>query len=119
MPPALYNCKTGEKYASQDEMCEQRRMRDNIGQKIRYWRNRYGYDLSKDDYEEFNKHIDTIRYVYQIHDFVCGFNKGSIGGNDLEIYVKNHKSINRALPIQNYLRTLKKIETKNPMLVTF
>lgn len=119
MPPALYNCKTGERYASKEEMYEQRRMRDNIGQKVRYWRKRYGYDLSKNDYDEFSKHIDTIRNVYHIHDFICRFDTNAVSGEDLEIYVKNHKSIKNALPIQNYLRTLKKIETKNPMVVTF
>jgi hypothetical protein len=116
MPPALYNCKTGERYASHDEMCKERRHRDNMGQKLRYWRNRYGYDLSKNDYEEFNKHIDTIKNIYHIHDFMCKFDKNNISGDELEIYVKNHKSINNALPIQSYLKTLKPIDTKNPLV---
>ena len=119
MPPSLYNCKTGTYYSSKDEMCKQRQLRDNIGQKIRYWRKRYGYDLSKNDYDEFNKHIDTIKNIYHIHDFMCKFDKNNISAEGLEIYVKNHKGINNALPIQNYLKTLKLIQKNNPMVVTF
>ncbi len=119
MPPALYNCKTGECYSSQEEMDTQRRLRDNIGQKIRYWRKHYGYDLSKNDYDEFSQHIDTIKNIHHLHDFICRFDYNNLVGEDLEIYVKNHKSIKSALPIQSYLRTLKKIERKNQFLVTF
>jgi len=120
MPPALYNCKTGTLYSSKDEMFEQRKQRDNMGQKIRYWRNRYGYDLSKNDYEDFNKNIGIIKNIHKIHDFMCKFNKSNIAETDLDIYVKNYKNINKALPIQNYLKTLTKIEkATNPLVVVF
>ena len=109
MPPALYNYKTGELYSSKEEMITERKKRDNIGQKTRYWRKKYGYDLSKNDYEEFNKYVSIIKHIHKIHDFVCDFDPNNIDREKLDIYTQYHKHINNALPIQDYLRTLKKI----------
>lgn len=109
MPPALYNCKTGEFYSSKEEMLAERKERDNVGQKIRYWRKKYKYDLSKNDYEEFNKHVSFIKHIYKIHDFVCAFDPNNVDREHLDIYAQYHKHIKNVLPIQDYLRTLKKI----------
>ena len=42
---------------------------------------------------------------------------------DLDIYVKNHKAIKKAVPYLDYIKTLKKIETKKdntePIIITF
>ena len=112
MPPALYNRATKTLYSSKDEMDKARKMRDNIAQKIRYWRKKYGYDLSKNDYTEFNRHVQVIKKIYHIHDFVCQFDKSKIGPENLDLYVQHAAAIDAALPIREYLRTLTKIEDK-------
>tara|TARA_R110002020_G_scaffold80434_8_gene200701 strand:+ start:508 stop:897 length:390 start_codon:yes stop_codon:yes gene_type:complete len=111
MPPALYNCSTGKKYESKEEQIKERKKRDNISQKIRYWKKSYGYDLTKNDYEDFNKHVNIIKKIHKIHDFVVNYNyrRKSVSKDCLDTYAKNYKAINDALPIQEYLKTLNKI----------
>ena len=126
MPPSLYCVKTGEKYNSKEEMLKLRRISDNKKQKIRYWRKNYNYDLKIDDYDEFNKIANVIRYVYKYHDFLVKYNpneKQVFEKDDLDIYVKNHKFFKRAIPHLDYIKTLKKIESKvehnEPIVITF
>ena len=126
MPPSLYCVKTGEKYNSKEEMLKLRRVSDNKKQKIRYWRKNYNYDLKIDDYDEFNKIANVIRYVYKYHDFLVKYNpneKQVFEKDDLDIYVKNHKFFKRAIPHLDYIKTLRKIESKvehnEPIVITF
>jgi len=115
MPPQLYCVKTGEQYESKEEMLSLRRISDNKKQKIRYWRKHYNYDLSMDDYDKFNEVSNIIRYVYKYHDFLMRYNpneKQHFDKEDLEIYVKNHKFFKKAIPYLDYIKSLKKIESK-------
>ena len=115
MPPQLYCVKTGEQYESKEEMLKLRRISDNKKQKIRYWRKNYHYDLNLDDYDKFNEVSNIIRYVYKYHDFLMRYNpneKQHFDKEDLEIYVKNHKFFKKAIPYLDYIKSLKKIESK-------
>jgi len=115
MPPPLYCIKTGEKYESKDQMLKLRRISDNKKQKIRYWRKNYHYDLNLDDYDKFNEVSNIIRYVYKYHDFLLKYDpneKQQFDTEDLEIYVKNHKFFKKAIPYLDYIKSLKKIESK-------
>ena len=115
MPSRLYNRFTGGKYRDDYEMMQSRKIRDNIAQKISYWRRVYGYDLTTDDYEEFNKHCKVIKKVRHIHDFICSLDKNKIQPHQTETYAKHHKEINEALKIQGYIKTLRKIGEKTPV----
>ncbi len=126
MPPSLYCVKTGEKYNSKEEMLKLRRVSDNKKQKIRYWRKNYNYDLTLNDYESFNEVANIMRYIYKYHDFLIKYNpneKQEFNKEDLDIYVKNHKFFKRAIPHLDYIKTLKKIESKvehnEPIVITF
>ena len=126
MPPALYCVKTGEQYESKEQMLHLRRINDNKKQKVRYWRKHYNYDLSLKDYDEFNKIAKIMRYIYKYHDFLINYDpneKQEFTKEDLDIYVKNHKAIKKAVPYLDYIKTLKKIETKKdstePIIITF
>ena len=126
MPPSLYYVKTGEKYNSKEEMLKLRRVSDNKKQKIRYWRKNYNYDLTLNDYESFNEVANIMRYIYKYHDFLIKYNpneKQVFEKDDLDIYVKNHKFFKRAIPHLDYIKTLKKIESKvehnEPIVITF
>ena len=57
MPSKLYDCKTDTYFNSKEEQLEERRRRDNIAQKIRYWSKTYNYDLNKSDYDDFKKNV--------------------------------------------------------------
>ena len=115
MPAALWNCRTGEKYKSKEDMIDARRMRDNKSQKIKYWRKTYGYDLKLNDYEDFKKNVKIIKSIHKIHDFVCNWNPNvSLADKDLDLYASNYKKIKAALPIQPYLRSLTKLEIEVP-----
>lgn len=110
MPPALYNYRTGSKYESKEQMLSERKRRDNVGQKIKYWRKVYKYDLCADDYDTFNKYVPIIRDIYKLHKFICNLDINNIGSKDLDTYASNYKKIKKALPIQSYLKTLKTID---------
>ena len=70
MPPALKGLKN---YESVNEMNNERKLRDNKAQKIRYWRKKYGFDLKIEDYENFNQNIQIIKKTYNIFDLIINF----------------------------------------------
>ena len=70
MPPLLYDCKTRTVFKTKQDQKIELKIRDNINQKIRYWRKIYKYDLTVDDYNDFNKNVKIIRKIYKIHDFI-------------------------------------------------
>ena len=126
MPPSLYCARTGTKYESKEEMLRMRRLVDNKKQKIRYWRNKYSYDITLYDYEKFNKISGIIRYIHDEHEFLINFNPDDLRfmtKRDLDTYVKHHKFFVKAIPHLDYIKTLKKIEKKEPedthIIVTF
>jgi hypothetical protein len=125
MPPALYNYRTGSKYESKEHMISERKHRDNIGQKIKYWRKAYNYDLTASDYDTFSKYVPIIKDIHKIHKFICELDPMNVSSKDLDIYASNYKKIKSALPIQSYLKTLKKIgqsqheEKPNKIIVRF
>ena len=110
MPPALKGLK---KYESVDEMNNERKKRDNEAQKIRYWRKRYGFDLTHEDYELFNQNINIIKKIYPIYDLIINFDKNKVNGDNLDEYAKNWDKIKLGLEIKDYLLTLKKINNKH------
>lgn len=111
MPPALYNKETGSFYENKEEMIKKRKERDLKGNKIRYWRRNYGYDLTLNDYDEFNSRISIIKQIHPFHDYIINFsNRKKLNGEELEFYVKNNKKIKKGLEIKEYLKTLKKID---------
>lgn len=115
MPSKLYDCKTQSYFNSKDEQLKERKRRDLISQKIRYWKKTYNYDLQKEDYDEFNKHVNIIKKVHKFHDFIVNYNEKNktISKSHLELYAKNYKEIKIGLTIKDYLKTLKKINTEN------
>jgi len=113
MPPRLFNKYTGKKYENEEEMIKMRKKRDNHKNKIRYYRSKYNYDLNLDDYEEFNKNLHLIKNIHDIHNFFINYNPDDeIKKDDLNMYIIKHKFIKDALPIQDYVKTLKKIDEK-------
>lgn len=112
MPSKLYDCRTETYFDSKKDQLEERRRRDNVSQKIRYWRKTYKYDLKKSDYEEFNKHVNIIKKVHKLHDFIVMYNekRKSISKDIMDTYGKNYNKINQGLEIQAYLKTLTKLE---------
>ena len=113
MPPSLYNCKTGGYYNNKEEMLSIRKSKDNTKQKIRYWRKKYGYDLNEKDYNEFSMHSSNIKHIYDIHDWFINYQVGDNIPEEIhDIFFSRQSYILRALLSQNYIRTLKKIETE-------
>jgi|TARA_R110002012_G_scaffold302154_1_gene502910 hypothetical protein len=111
MPPALYNLSTGGFYSNKEEMVKSRKSKDNMKQKLKYWRNKYGYDVTKKDYEEFDKHSSNIKHIYDIHDWFVNYTVGDPIDEDIHgIFFARQSYILRALLSQEYIKTLKKIE---------
>lgn len=111
MPPALYNLSTGGFYSNKAEMDKSRKSKDNMKQKLKYWRNKYGYDVTKKDYAEFDKHSSNIKHIYDIHDWFVNYTVGDPIDEDIHgIFFNRQSYILRALLSQEYIKTLKKIE---------
>ena len=116
MPPALYNYRTGSYYSNKEEMIKQRKIIDNIKQKVRYWRNKYGYDVTEKDYEEFSKHSSNIKHIYDIHNWFVNYSTGDPIPETIHgIFFARQSYILRALLSQDYIKTLRKIEPKEQL----
>ncbi len=113
MPPYLYNSKTKGFYANEEEKLAARRFKDNMKQKIRYWRSAYGYDVDENDYEKFNNHSSNIKHVFDIHDWFINYSARDPIPEDMhKIFFEKQAYILRALVYsQDYIRTLKKIKS--------
>ena len=119
MPPALYNLSTGGFYNNKEEMVKSRKSKDNMKQKIKYWKNKYGYDITENDYKEFNKHSSNIKHIYDIHEWFIDYNVGDdIDENIHGIFFNRQAYILRALLSQSYIKTLKKIDTNQENLTS-
>tara|TARA_R100000951_G_scaffold88298_1_gene76303 strand:+ start:32 stop:418 length:387 start_codon:yes stop_codon:yes gene_type:complete len=117
MPPSLYNKYTGGKYINKEDMLTNRKKKDNEKNKVRYWRTKYGYDLKYSDYDEFNKNAYLIKHIYDIHDFFINWNPNDeIKKENLAIYIIKHNHIKNAYPIQDYIKTLKKINIEENVI---
>lgn len=117
MPPSLYNKYTKGKYINKEDMLTNRKKKDNEKNKVRYWRTKYGYDLKYSDYDEFNKNAYLIKHIYDIHDFFINWNPNNeIKKENLAIYIIKHNHIKNAYPIQDYIKTLKKINIEENVI---
>jgi len=117
MPPSLYNKYTKGKYINKEDMLTNRKKKDKEKNKVRYWRTKYGYDLKYSDYDEFNKNAYLIKHIYDIHDFFINWNPNNeIKKENLAIYIIKHNHIKNAYPIQDYVKTLKKINIEENVI---
>ena len=117
MPPSLYNKYTKGKYINKEDMLTNRKKKDNEKNKVRYWRTKYGYDLKYSDYDEFNKNAYLIKHIYDIHDFFINWNPDDeIKKENLAIYIIKHNHIKNAYVIQDYVKTLKKINIEENVI---
>ena len=113
MPSKLYNKFTKSKYESEEDMIKQRKHRDNIKQKIRYYKKKYGYILDYDDlelYNEFVENLNIIKKVYKFHNFILTFkepNDKMIMKTDAEVYYTNKTNIDLGLEYIDFLKKLK------------
>jgi hypothetical protein len=118
MPPQLYNKNTNGFYKNKEEMISLRKNRDNINQKLKYWRTTYNYDVTEKDYEEFNKHASNIKHIFNIHDWFCNYSIGDkIPEEYHNIFFSKQRYILRALLSQSYIKTLKKIDESNQIKI--
>ena len=113
MPSKLYNKFTKTKYKSEEDMINQRKHRDNIKQKIRYYKKKYGYILDYHDlelYNEFVENLNIIKKVYKFHNFILRFKEPSdkmIIKTDAEVYYTNKSNIDLGLQYIDFLKKLK------------
>ena len=117
MPSKLYNKFTKTKYESEEDMIKQRKNRDNIKQKIRYYEKKFGYVLNYDDlelYNEFVKNLNIIKKVYKFHEFIMNYKEPTdkmIVKSDAETYYTNKSNIDLGLEYIDFLKKLKHKET--------
>tara|TARA_R110000822_G_scaffold57302_3_gene144213 strand:+ start:517 stop:873 length:357 start_codon:yes stop_codon:yes gene_type:complete len=110
-------------WSSNADMMINRRHQDNKQKKIAYWRNKYKFDICKDDYDQFINKIPIIKKVYLHLEKYLAYDKaGTIPGDDLEFYALNYDKIKLVENNREYLSQLKRIEltkSETPIIVTF
>ena len=112
MPSKLYNKFTKTQYESEEEMIRGRKYRDNIKQKIRYYKKKFGYILDYDDidlYNQFVQNLNVIKKVHKFHNFIIQYKEPKdklIIKTDAEIYYTNKSNIDLGL---EYIEFLKKL----------
>ena len=118
MPSKLYNKFTKSKYESHEEMIRDRKNRDNIKQKIRYYKNTYGYVLDYDDlelYHQFVLNLNVIKKVHRFHNFILRYKEPKdkmIIKTDAEVYYTNKSNIDLGLDYIDFLKKLKKDDSE-------
>jgi len=118
MPSKLYNKFTKSKYESHEEMIRDRKHRDNIKQKIRYYKNTYGYVLDYNDielYHQFVENLNVIKKVHRFHSFIIRYKEPKdkmIIKSDAEIYYTNKSNIDLGLDYIDFLKKLKKDDSE-------
>ena len=86
-----------------------RKRLDNIANQLRYYKRKYGYIINEKEYCEFKKHINIIKKVYYLHDFICSVNQYKIPYECVEMYAKNYNILQEGFSIKPYLLKLKKV----------
>ena len=85
-----------------------RKIKDNINNQIRYYKNKYGYIISIKDYNEFKSKIQIIKKVFLYHDFIISTNQFLIPYEKVEFYAQNYKILKLGFSIKPFLLKLKK-----------
>jgi len=88
---------------------KQRKLNDNINNQIRYYKKKYGYDISIDEYYEFKKNINIIKKVFLFHDYIISTNQFKIPYEKVEFYGKNYDTLKLGFSIKPFLSKLKKV----------
>ena len=112
MPSKLYNKFTKTQYESEEAMIRERKYRDNIKQKIRYYKKQFGYILDYDDinlYNQFVQNLNIIKKVHKFHSFILQYKEPKdklIIKTDAEIYYTNKSNIDLGLEYIEFLQKL-------------
>ena len=88
-----------------------KKIKDNINNKIRYYKNKYGYIITENTYNEFTKNLPIIKKIYHLHDFICTYDQFKIPYNIVNYYASNYKLMKLGYSIKYYLLKLKKINS--------
>lgn len=83
---------------------------DNMNNKIRYYKNKYGYIIEKKNYNQFLEYLPIIKKVYFLHDFICIYPQHKIPYHLVDYYAKNYDLMKLGYSIKHYLLKLKKID---------
>ena len=86
-----------------------RKIKDNINNQIRYYKNKYGYIISIKDYNEFKSKIQIIKKVFLYHDFIISTNQFLIPYEKVEFYARNYKILKLGFSIKPFLSKLKRV----------
>jgi hypothetical protein len=117
MPSKGFSALLDRYYENDEERTKIKKQRDNIQQKIRFWRRSWNYDVRKSDYDDFSKYSKEISKIKNIHDFFINLDKSNIKTEqDLFLYGKFYNQIEYAYKNPEavaYIKTLKKIDNDN------
>ena len=114
MPSKGFSALLDRYYENDEEHIKVKKERDNIQQKIRFYRKKWNYDVRKSDYAEFSKYSKEISKIKNIHDFFINLDKSNIKTEqDLFLYGKFYNQIEFVYKNSDavaYIKTLKKID---------
>ena len=82
---------------------------DNINNKIRYYKKKYGFLIELKNYDEFLKYLPIIKKVYFLYDFICLYSQHKIPYHLVDYYARNYELMKLGYSIKHYLLTLKKV----------
>jgi hypothetical protein len=117
MPSKGFSALLDRYYENDEERIKIKKERDNIQQKIRFYRRSWNYNVRKSDYAEFSKYSKEISKIKNIHDFFINLDKSNIKTEqDLFLYGKFYNQIEYVYKnpaAVAYIKTLKKIDNDN------
>ena len=90
-----------------------RKNKDNINNQIRYYKNKYGYIISPNEYLKFKSFLPIIKKIYKNHDFICNISQQKIPYHFVDFYASNYKNLKLGYKIKDFLLKLKKVDSEN------
>ena len=90
-----------------------RKNKDNINNQIRYYKNKYGYIISPNEYLKFKSFLPIIKKIYKNHDFICNISQQKIPYHFVDFYASNYKNLKLGYEIKDFLLKLKKVDSEN------
>jgi len=89
-----------------------RKNKDNINNQIRYYKNKYGYIITGEEYLKFKSFLPIIKKIYKHHDFICNIPQQKIPFHLVEFYASNYKNLKLGYKIKDFLLKLKKVDSE-------
>jgi len=97
-------------YKDQEELDAYRKKFDLWQHQNKAWKKKYGFNVTKDEFDYFNENRKIIKNIFPILDWFLELDIDKpITGENIHIFGKNYQAIMDALPIKEFINNLQRV----------